>query len=281
MYSLNMPALYKLHYAWTGWPRAPWTPADPTPSPLLLEEWTRDGIQPLSLLAKEDRIRFLFTAQPDVSPAFLAARVKGRLQHHWRRLESFPGFDRPFLLRTLGFNHHGTVRGYIRQQVNASSLVDPLFRKKLAELRFQEENPGSHQTRNKGRYDLVLHLVLVTGGRHRMWIPEARRVLEALTVACDTEGIGLLDISMMPDHVHLRIRSRWEAGPEETLEAIKRCSGTYLRRPAFWMDGGYAGSVGPYRLGVAMRRNREAGGWCAECGGREEASCSSRQAGVA
>jgi|GEM_PF-1659453 len=33
-----------------------------------------------------------------------------------------------------------------------------------------------------------------------------------------------------------------------------------MRRTAYWQDGGYVGTVGPYKMSIALKKNRELGG---------------------
>jgi hypothetical protein len=34
-----------------------------------------------------------------------------------------------------------------------------------------------------------------------------------------------------------------------------------MLRTAYWNDGGYVGTVGPYKISVAVDKNRKLGGW--------------------
>lgn len=261
-----MPALCKLYFSWTArWKHSgmPPLPQD-FPTAELQTKWLEDGLDLLSLQFSEDRAYAVFSAAPGVTPAFLAQRCKGRLDHALRGgYPDFSGFDRAFFLRTLGQNTREIVQSYIRNQVDASDLVDPLYRQKLKELRFHSQELPPSRNGHAAVYDLYYHVILITGGRHRMNLKEADAVFQALrdgSAAVDSESY---EISVMPDHVHLLVGGTSKIGPESLVEDLKRESGRILRRSAFWSGGGYIGSVGPYRLKTALDRNRGQG-WVKE-----------------
>ena len=86
-------------------------------------------------------------------------------------------------------------------------------------------------------------------------------MFDALCGGTAAMGADPVEISMMPDHAHLLLRWPEAMSAADLLQGTKRESGKILRRSAFWNEGGYVGTVGPYPLRVALRRNREAGGW--------------------
>jgi REP element-mobilizing transposase RayT len=257
-----MPSLQKLYLACncpfkTAWPQAP---RFCRPTVELLAAFDGEGITLLSSLFDSTKAQVVVEVSDAVAPRFLLQRLKGR----WSRAlgmvsGDFPGFDKAYLVRTVGQNTRKIVENYVQGQIDNSDLVDPLYRKRMKELRFHQEETNPQQNRHRGVYDLFAHLVLVTKGRYRLFSPEARKVFESLCAGADELGAEALDISMMPDHAHLLLR--WPSGVsgEELIEGVKRESGKQLRRTAFWSGGGYVGSVGPYRLKVAMERNQRNG----------------------
>ena len=265
---LFMPELSKIYFSWT----ARWK-QNQLPIPLskftrteLRSKWEAEGIELLSLKFSEDRAFVVIASYPDLSPEFLAQRCKGRLDHALRRyLPEFGGFDRTFYLRTLGQNTREIVQNYIHDQVDASNLVDPLFRKRLKELRFCSRAYSPSLNAHAAVYDLFYHVILVTGGRYRMGCKEAEDVFSALLDGARVAKNEMFEISVMPDHVHMLLGGSSERSPESIVAGLKKESGLILRRTAFWSGGGYIGSVGPYRLRTALDRNREKGwvkkGW--------------------
>ncbi|MCH8475261.1 MAG: transposase [Opitutales bacterium] len=260
-----MAFLAKLAFGYFAEFRSDWkavTPAYP-PSETLVLAFAREGVTLLSSCYENRRLRLVVEIEDQVAPTFLTQRLKGRFAHVLRNApEAFPGFSPHFYLRTLGQNTREVVNHYIREQVDRSDLVDPLYRERLKKLRFQEEGGLSvHKTRHRGVYDLFVHLVLVTGGRYRMASGEAERVFVALGEAARGLAADPLEISMMPDHAHLLLRWPEKLSANELLEGVKRESGRLFGRSAFWNNGGYVGTVGPYSLNKALNQNRADGGW--------------------
>jgi len=258
-----MPFVSKLYVGCTIRLKSAWSEARPDlPIPsVALEAFQAEGIHILSTRFAPDNLQLLAEIQADVSPAFLIQRLKGRLSHSLKRAHhDFPGFSRHFFLRSLGQNTKSIVSNYVHSQIESSDLVDPLYRSRMKELRFKEENEIlPSKTRHQGVYDLFAHVVLITGGRTRMFSPEAKKVFEALCEGVQSLKADPMDISMMPDHVHLLLRWPQSSTARELLENIQKASGQILRRSAFWTTGGYVGSVGPYPLKIAMDRNSRLG----------------------
>ncbi len=263
---VTMSFVSSLYFGCTTTFNAPWPgAASGLPPPgAALAAFKKESIHLLSTRYESDRLQALIEVKDSVPPAFLIQRLKGRLSHALKQAyPSFPGFSRHFFLRTLGQNTKSIVSNYIQSQVDNSDLVDPLYRQRMKELRYQQaEQVLADKTRHQGIYDLFAHVGLVTGGRYRMFTPEARKVFDSLCAAAETIDATPMDISMMPDHAHLLLR--WPKGlsAEELLEGVKQASGNRLRRSAFWHAGGYVGSVGPYPLKVAQLQNHSKG-WSA------------------
>ncbi|MDA3875281.1 MAG: transposase [Kiritimatiellae bacterium] len=257
-----MPALQKLYLACncpfkSNWPDAP---RYCCPSKELISSFEAEGITLLSSSFDLTKAQVVVEVSEVVAPRFLMQRLKGR----WSRVlgvasADFPGFEKAYLTRTIGQNTRSIVEKYVQSQVDHSDLVDPLYRERMKELRFHQEETYVQKNRHRGIYDLFAHLVLVTGGRYRLFSAEARKVFDSLCSGVETLGAEVLDISMMPDHAHLLLRWPSELSGMELIEGVKRESGKLLRRTAFWSGGGYVGSVGPYRLKVAMEKNRRRG----------------------
>lgn len=263
-----MSFLSKLSFGCTVRFKTPWPGAVPDlpPPESALEAFRNEGIRLLSTRCMPDRLQALIRVDESVAPAFLIQRLKGRLSRALKIDDpDFPGFSPHFFLRTLGQNTKSVVSNYVQSQVDRSDLVDPLYRRRMNELRFRRtEEVLAEKTRHQGVYDLFAHVVLVTGGHYRMFSPEARRVFDSLCQAAEILGAEPMDISMMPDHAHLLLRWPKSLSAEALLEGIKQNSGKQLRRSAFWNPGGYVGSVGPYPLRDAQNKNRTHGWICAK-----------------
>src|SRR6267142_3731758 len=78
---------FQLRYGWTGWPSKARFPADLLAHvlPDIAPEWAKAGLRVLESSLAPEQIQLTLSATPQVSPVTLAARVKGRLQHHCRQ----------------------------------------------------------------------------------------------------------------------------------------------------------------------------------------------------
>ena len=160
---------YQLRSGWAGWPSG-----GPFPTDLITRavaalgpEWEKDGLHLLESALAPQQIQLTLSTTPQVAPVTLAARVKGRLQHHCRRLGSPIDFSRKLAVRSLGDPTRAEVEAYIRNQVPNEGLADERFREMLAP--FTAVNPqvdlAAATETNSGRYWYNLHLVLVTSER--------------------------------------------------------------------------------------------------------------------
>lgn len=259
-----MAFLAKLFFGYFAEFRAEWNGIAPgcPPTEALVEALSNEGILLRSSCFEPKRVRLVVEVEDGVSPILLTQRLKGRMGYALRKENSaFPGFSSQFFLRSLGQNTRDVVGQYIRKQVDRSDLVDPLYRERMKDLCFHDEELTVQKTRHRGVYDLFVHLILVTGERYRMSSAQAKKVFDALVEASRQLGADPLEISMMPDHAHLLLRwpERMNAGV--LLAEVKRESGRLFGRSAFWNNGGYVGTVGPYPLSKAHEKNAREGGW--------------------
>lgn len=260
-----MSALAKLYFGWTTYLKVPWTPLQSLRSPPseMQAALQGDGISLLAFNYSAKRLQCVLKTNDQINPQLIAQRLKGRWNYALRGFESgFPGFERSFVLRSLGQNTKDVVRHYIESQVDKSDLVDPLYREKMNKLRFQNDDDGLIKKSHKAAYDLFLHVIFVAADRYRMFSPEAKIVFEALKSGMLELGADPYEGSMMPDHAHFLVRWPTQYGAADLLEAMKQASGRILRRSAFWSGGGYIGTVGPYSLRMALERNGS-NGWVA------------------
>lgn len=231
-----------------------------TPSDSLIAAWKQDGLQPLSWRQVDRQLQLVFCPGPEAAPSFMAQRIKGRWQHALKTESAFPGFHKNFFLRTLGCNQREEVEGYIRNQAVRGDFADPLCRKRYHELRYTSGNQMDPLSGLRTNYDLFFHVVLVTAGRVRMRSDaEPSRLVEGLPAGLEArfaEKLTVFEMSVMPDHLHLLVRSRPGLTAQNVLDGLKEATGAVLRRTAFWQPGGYVGSVGPYRLQTVMKRNQ-------------------------
>src|SRR5207245_4402426 len=100
--------------------------------PDIAAEWETDGLRVLESSLSPDQIQLTLSTTPQVDPITLAARVKGRIQHHCRRNGSLVDFSRKLAVRSLGDPTRAQVEAYVRNQVSNAALADERFRAMLA-----------------------------------------------------------------------------------------------------------------------------------------------------
>ena len=199
----NVNPAYELRYSWTGWPACPPLPVDTSVLLDLKPLWEGDGMRLLEHRCSEEMIQLTFSAQPAVSPVFLAGRTKGRLQHALRKAASnFTGFSRKVSVNTVGHNCREDVEAYIASQVDAECFADSSFCDLLKEFTtICEDVDLSLPTESQhGRYWYNLHLVLVTAERHRLVDRQRLATLHDFSFRiAERKGYKISRISVMPD----------------------------------------------------------------------------------
>ena len=98
--------IHSLTLSWTGWPH------DRSEFPVipssLMEDlaplWRSDGFDVLLTEASAGKVQVTAGVLPDVAPTFFAARIKGRLDHAFRKVAIPAAFSRKVGVRTLAMN---------------------------------------------------------------------------------------------------------------------------------------------------------------------------------
>jgi REP element-mobilizing transposase RayT len=251
----------QLRYTWTGWPSTSSFPTDLIGRvlPDIAPEWERDGLRVLEAAVQPRQVQLTVSATPQVDPVTLAARVKGRLQHHCRRQGTAIDFSRKLSVRALGDPTRAEVEGYIRNQVPNAALADERFREMLTT--FTVVNPdvdlSAPVASGSGRYWYNLHLVLVVAERYRIGDPALLgQIRDTVAKICDRKGYSASRLAVMPDHLHLALRGAIEQSPEAIALAFLNNLAYALGQKPWWQAGYYAGTFGEYSM-AAVRTRKE------------------------
>jgi len=229
---MHLPIIHRLHYTWAGWPMTGRFPDPPGASffEALDTAWKKDGLSVISKKWTPEQIQLTFRAEPFLSPAFVTARAKGRLDHALRKADLATPFSRRVGFRTLGENTSSVVLNYLANQYDRVELADPRYVEKLRAASWMNPDfdasdpiPTSH-----GRYWYDLHLVLVTEDRFRIGRtlqPAALRdaVLEwgrTLSIPSSTSrsgqgAPGVKSLAVMHDHLHVVFRGQISRPPRK------------------------------------------------------------------
>jgi REP element-mobilizing transposase RayT len=254
---------YQLRYGWTAWPSQAPLPTDLLARvvPDLAPEWERDGLRVLESSFTPKQVQLTVSTTPQVSPVTLAARVKGRLQHHCRQKRSPIDFSRKLAVRSLGDPDRAAVEAYIRNQVPKEALADERFREMLR--RFTVLNPQVHLSQptesNSGCYWYNLHLVLVVSERYRIGEPATLGKIRATALrVCAKKGYAASALAVLPDHLHLALRGAITQSPEEIALSFLNNLAYVLDQRPWWEAGYYAGTFGEYGMAAVRPKGPEA-----------------------
>lgn len=249
----GLRAAYELRYGWTGWPSDAPFPVELIRQllPAVAPEWENDGIRVLESSLAPEQLLLTLSARPQVSPITLAARVKGRLQHHCRLAGTPVAFSRKVSVRSVGHNNRDQVEVYIGRQAAKEALADERFRELLERLcvRFPEVDLSQPTETNSGRYWYNLHLVLVVAERYRVG---NENLLLKVRDTCLRIGAkkeySVSRLAVMPDHLHLALRGTIEHSPEEVALAFLNNLAYAVGQRPLWESGYYAGTFSEYDM---------------------------------
>ncbi len=256
----DLRSAYQLRYGWTGWPSGDLFPTDLLARvlPEVAPEWEKDGLRVLESSLAPDQLQLTLSTTPQVDPVTLAARVKGRLQHHCRRRGHPLDFSRKLAVRSLGDPNRAEVEAYIRNQVSREDLADERFRELLATCTVVNRpvDLALPTETNSGRYWYNLHLVLVVSQRYRIGeVMTLARIRDTVLRICARKGCKASTLAVLPDHLHVAVRGAIDQAPEAiALSFLNNLAYAQGQRP-WWQAGYYAGTFGEY--GMAALRGRE------------------------
>ncbi|RMD57715.1 hypothetical protein D6833_13665 [Candidatus Parcubacteria bacterium] len=258
----NLNPAYHLRYTWAGW-----LSQDTFPEKLpdgLLEQikplWEQDGLRLLEPTFSHDSVLLTFSATPTVSPVFLAARAKGRLQHVMRQAGIPRKFSRKVGLRSVGNNRMQDVEKYIANQVKKSSYVDPAFKEKLQQFTCADRSVdlSAPTVTKSGRYWYDLHVVLIVEGRYKITSDtELTTIRDGCFRIAERKQHRISRVSVMPDHLHLALRGNIEHSPQEVVLAFQNNLAYFLGQRRIWKDNYYVGTFGVYNLNAIRRSQRK------------------------
>jgi REP element-mobilizing transposase RayT len=251
-------AAYALRYSWTGWPSGKAFTAQPIDLiPQIKPLWENDGLRVLEYRWTEERVQILFEATPEITPIFLAARAKGRLDHALRKAEFDMPFSRMIGVRAIGVNTRRDIEGYLEKQIVRAEFVDPHFAQALGDLTYIHPEVGLTRPAEsvRGRYWYNLHLVLVVEGRVPIRdLAVIKQVRDSCLAIAEKKGHALSRVAPMPDHLHLALRGNIEQSPLEIAATYLNNLAYRLNQGRIWSRSFYLGTFGEYTT-HALRKN--------------------------
>jgi REP element-mobilizing transposase RayT len=223
-------------------------------------QWESDGLQVLESRWTAELVQILFSAQPDVTPVFIATRAKGRLDHALREARLNLPFSRKVAVRSVGDNTRDDVEAYIERQVVKEQFVDPRWAAALAEFTVVNESVDLSQPTEsaRGRYWYNLHLVLVVGGRVRLTDLKVFRTLrDGCFKIAAKRGHLFSRVSVVPDHLHLALRANPDESPNDVAFAYQNNLAYMANLGRLWQDSFYLGTFSEYTTQAIRRAARK------------------------
>ena len=251
---------YQLRFSWTGWPSVPYFKQQPVE---LIQQtkplWEQDGLRVLEYRWTDELVQILFSAKPTVTPVFVAARAKGRLDHALRQSRIEIPFSRKVGLRSIGDNTRRDIEAYIESQVAGERFVDPSFAAMLAEFTVADltVNLAEPSESARGRYWYNLHVVLVVDGRFRVVDPKRLSLLrDGCHKIAAKKQHAISRLAVMPDHLHLALRPTIDEAPTDVVFAYQNNLAHMVGLGRLWRDGFYVGTFGEYTMQAVRNVNR-------------------------
>ena len=245
-------AAFHLRYSWTGWPTSGEIPNVDLES--IKPLWETDGLRLLETSQNTNEIKLAFSATPAVSPVFLAARAKGRLQHAIRSSAlPFAGFSRKVSVRSIGDNTTQNIEKYIARQVAKGRFADERFATMMSEFTTADpmvdlDKPSETAA---GRYWYNLHLVLEAAERLRTCDRKSLTIIrDGASLIATKKGYAVACLSVMPDHLHLAQRGNVEHSPQEIALCFQNNLAYRLGQVRAWSGSFYVGTFGKYDFGA-------------------------------
>ena len=207
-----------------------------------------------------ERLQLTLSTTPQVAPVTLAARVKGRIQHHCRRRGRSIAFSRKLAVRSLGGPTRAQVEFYIRNQVAQEALADERFRERLTSFTVvdREVDLSLPTETQSGRYWYNLHLVLVVSERDRIGDTATLAKIRDTTLRiCVKKGYAASALSVLPDHLHLAFRGVITQAPEDLALSFLNNLAHAVGRCRWWKAGYYTGTLGEYAMAAVRPKGSE------------------------
>ncbi len=258
LYRPNANVAYQLRYSWTGWPSAglfterPFELVDE-----IREPWEQDGLRLLEAVWEPERIQLLFSTTPKVSPEYLAARAKGRLDYAIRGAQLGYHFRRKVSVRAVGENTTRDVDHYLATQISNARFVDPHFAAFLERFSFEDPKVDLNEpvTSARGRYWYSLHLVLVVTERFALHDEATLQAIrDVVPRIASKHRHRIKRMALMPDHMHVALVGHFEQTPEGIALAYQNNIAYTLGQKPIWQVGYYVGTIGQYAMAAIRLR---------------------------
>ena len=250
----NTKCIHSLHYSWDGWLNEETHFPDFTPSVIntCIPLWEKDGFYLIKQSVKADMIQCCFSALPDISPVKFTQRIKGRLDHAFRKTETPIQFSRKLGFRCLGENIRQTVNNYVKKQVQKSDYVDSQYKDFLTDFtQFESQTDLSEPIVNvRSRYWYNIHLVIVAADRR---FPVTKKenfetIKQYIPKIANKKKCIIAHFAIMPDHIHISLKGNPEISPYDIGLNFMNNLSYVLGYRKCWNEEFYVGTFSEYSM---------------------------------
>ena len=250
----DSPCVHSLYYSWNGWliKRAKFPPNAREVVEKCRDLWQKDGFILINSQFEANRIQLLFRAEPNITPVEFTRKVKGRLDHAFRKENTPVRFSELNGFRALGANTDDIVQAYIKKQVAKEDFVDERYQRYLEQFTYDDVSKDISEPyhSHSGRYWYNIHLVIVIGDRRYQITRDEvfEKINSSLPRIAEKKRCLLAKFSIMPDHIHIALRGDIEMSPYDIGLSFMNNLAYVLRRGLFWNSEFYVGTFSGYAL---------------------------------
>ena len=257
----NTKCVHSLYYSWAGMLSGNKTFPDSSSMMfnLCAPLWKEDGFLFKSFDNKMNLLQAFFDTQPEVSPLKFTQKVKGRLDHAFRKSGTPVKFSRAVSFRSLGCNTRKAVNNYVLKQVTKEEFADDRYKDFLDNYTQYESNAdlSAPVSSLSGRYWYNIHLVIVAADR-RMPVtkPEIfEKIKNYIPKIAKKHKCKVAHFAIMPDHIHLSLCGNPELSPYDIALSFMNNLSYHLNVGRCWGDEFYVGSFSEYDLNAIREKN--------------------------
>jgi REP element-mobilizing transposase RayT len=214
----------------------------PSPPSALPTELERDGIRILECRYSDRCWQFFVSSTPNLAPAAILQRLKGRLQHALREIEP-RAFRRNYRIESLGSARREVVENYIRAQPGRHPMADSRAQAAIESCQIfdVEINLSVLRRSSHGEFLYNLHLVLEhEQGWHNAHRDFLHKTRDMLIAACRKHELLLSTAGIVANHLHIAIGCGINQAPNELavmfLNNLAHChDGKAIYRPSYYV----------------------------------------------
>ncbi len=241
----------------------------------LQQQVAKDGIRILQHQFEPPNIsKFLISTPPEIAPARIVQRVKGRLAWLLGQTTKLSGAACPcqrgetrdhqpskrlrgnYCIRGIGSTRRARLDQYLAGQLEHHPMVDRRVQCRLKQFQIHrpEVDLAAARRTSHGQFWYNLHIVLVYEGRHCQVDTDLLQSLHDMILAASEKKRHLLSRAALPsDHIHLTLGCHLHESPEEVvLSYMNNLAYAVGERPIFRFSY-YVGTFSEYDLRVIPR----------------------------